>query len=129
VDLEIEIKQYLNDIIDGKVPPVSREDIAKKFGVNVSYLFRKHRIQSQLATEIYQKSKRRAREQQINCLEYQIERAVSTLLSKNREVSSISVAKLVPYELMDGIRPEELSIKVEKALLAQRTKRKRRKRQ
>ncbi|WP_288131578.1 TniQ family protein [Microbulbifer sp.] len=79
-----EISLFMRDIIDGKRKPIARESIAKQFGVSKGMLENAfHRELCQIS-ELYERERKKLRDQARSTLQYHMNRAVQRCGSKMR---------------------------------------------
>ncbi|WP_196161680.1 TniQ family protein [Reinekea sp. G2M2-21] len=126
--LKDQIKAYLQDMAAGKIEPTSREAIAEHFKIDKNYLYRHHKILCEQVSQVYNDHNLILREKLETDLSYQIERAVSDLMSKQREPSIEAIIRYFPPSLIDEINDkftlDQMAIRIQKAVDNQSRKRK-----
>lgn len=122
-----QIRSYLQEMASGKTEPKSREAIAEHFKIDKSYLYRHHKILCEQVSQVYNEYRFLLKEQLEKDLSYQIERAVSDLMSKKRKPTIETVIRYFPMDFIEEIKDQfnmdQMSTCVQKAIDSQMLKR------
>ncbi len=123
--LESRISKFLNGVIAGQHEPISRTKIAQRFGVSESYLQRRFSGLCQRVSDALSEHRFTIRSQQVLRIEYQMEQAVSTLISKDRTITLENALNyFTQKEIIKNFQDYELLVFLQKAIDTQKAKRK-----